>query len=112
MCSSMEGVRQTNAPECHLCHGKGHVKAKCPNQIPPGVCYKCGIFGHSGRYLAFFERFANVDFFAWLCDFLETESARVRFIMGVDTVSVREESDSLHLTMSANLRFVRRPRPP
>lgn len=49
MCPSPEGSRNSAAPECHLCKGRGHIKVRCPNNVPKGVCYKCGQYGHAGR---------------------------------------------------------------
>jgi len=49
MCSSADGAREHGGMECHICHGFGHMKMRCPNQIPAGVCFKCGVYGHQGR---------------------------------------------------------------
>ena len=50
MCPSPEGAKdlQTDV-ECHLCRGKGHMQARCPNTVPRNVCWKCGVYGHIGR---------------------------------------------------------------
>jgi hypothetical protein len=50
MCPSPDGSRNSaTGPECHQCHGRGHIRQRCPNNIPAGVCFKCGVYGHTGR---------------------------------------------------------------
>eukprot|EP00043_Microstomoeca_roanoka_P018072 m.191977 g.191977 ORF g.191977 m.191977 type:complete len:148 (-) comp16762_c10_seq6:112-555(-) len=52
MCPSREGARDDpTEATCHLCHGRGHFQSRCPNSVPRNVCFKCGMYGHIGRYV-------------------------------------------------------------
>eukprot|EP01134_Creolimax_fragrantissima_P000276 CFRG0276T1 len=47
--SPYDAKNDSTAQKCYICEGRGHMKQMCPNNIPPGVCHKCRMYGHRGR---------------------------------------------------------------
>ena len=54
LCPSQPGsLENSRAQNCYLCNGRGHIQSRCPNNIPPDACYRCGMVGHRARSVLF-----------------------------------------------------------